>query len=197
MPLKVQSWRSFSQQTPCEATGIPPVQAFPPPFPCAAELNTGTLEIDNEGGESTSSTSKVAPGSNTGSQKDVRFHRGDHVYQWCSVMGIPRVFSHHGIVIDVEDLGEGCEENQYQQLTIVDFSNLLLRNGSLNSQEPNLRNEADDDETEEDVSSRRRQQSGSISNGTFFRSGSSFDNKSSVVKKGALRCYKTSSFGER
>lgn len=28
-------------------------------------------------------------------------HRGDHVYQWCSVLGIPMAFSHHGIVMDI------------------------------------------------------------------------------------------------
>jgi hypothetical protein len=44
---------------------------------------------------------------------------GDHVYQWCSLAGIPGVFQHHGIVIGVQPAGEET------YLTIVDFSNVL------------------------------------------------------------------------
>ena len=28
------------------------------------------------------------------------FQIGDHIYQWCSFVGIPSVFQHHGIVMD-------------------------------------------------------------------------------------------------
>ncbi|CAB9527309.1 expressed unknown protein [Seminavis robusta] len=68
-----------------------------------------------------------------------RFERGDHVYQWCSVLGIPRAFQHHGIVIHAEDIPsiEGDAEVE-QLLTIADFSNLLFtdqRGGSRTNHE--------------------------------------------------------------
>eukprot|EP00934_Nitzschia_sp_Nitz4_P005035 Nitzschia sp. Nitz4//scaffold331_size19140//4239//5297//NITZ4_008732-RA/size19140-processed-gene-0.32-mRNA-1//1//CDS//3329548176//5025//frame0 len=56
---------------------------------------------------------------------------GDHVYQWRSFMGIPGVFQHHGIVMDVQrrmcPIGDNvfpdeCDENLV--LTIADFSNV-------------------------------------------------------------------------
>jgi hypothetical protein len=43
---------------------------------------------------------------------------GDHVYQWRSWMGLPGVFQHHGIVMDI--LQDGDET----KLTIADFSNV-------------------------------------------------------------------------
>ena len=76
------------------------------------------------------------------------FHMGDHVYQWCRFLGIPGVFQHHGIVLDVvydehhqnhhqnhhhsaakqENGGTAEPEPQQQQsgewyLVIADFSN--------------------------------------------------------------------------
>ena len=74
------------------------------------------------------------------------FHMGDHVYQWCRFLGIPGVFQHHGIVLDVvydehhqnhhhysaakqENGGTAEPEQQQQQqsgewyLVIADFSN--------------------------------------------------------------------------
>lgn len=61
---------------------------------------------------------------------------GDHVYMWCSVLGIPGVFQHHGIVIHAEDIiitndneEEADDEDHEQLLTIADFSNLLLPSG--------------------------------------------------------------------
>ena len=47
------------------------------------------------------------------------FQPGDHVYQWCSLFGIPAVFAHHGIVLDVAF----HEETQKWSLLIVDFDN--------------------------------------------------------------------------
>lgn len=44
---------------------------------------------------------------------------GDHVYQWCSFAGIPSVYQHHGIVMDV--LFRGGE----WVLQIADFSNWM------------------------------------------------------------------------
>ncbi|KAL3936258.1 MAG: hypothetical protein SGBAC_008384 [Bacillariaceae sp.] len=49
-----------------------------------------------------------------------KFEVGDHVYQWRSWGGIPGVFQHHGIVMDiVNDLRTG-----EFKLTIADFSNV-------------------------------------------------------------------------
>ena len=47
------------------------------------------------------------------------FQPGDHVYQWCSLLGIPAVFAHHGIVLDVLF----NEKTQKWSLLIVDFDN--------------------------------------------------------------------------
>ena len=45
---------------------------------------------------------------------------GDHVYQWRKWMGIPGVFQHHGIVMDIIPPTEGQEK----KLIIADFSNV-------------------------------------------------------------------------
>eukprot|EP00977_Amphora_coffeiformis_P006246 scaffold1341_cov178-Amphora_coffeaeformis.AAC.23 len=47
------------------------------------------------------------------------FQMGDHVYQWCSYWGIPSVFAHHGIVLDVIYQSEHKE----WRLKVADFSN--------------------------------------------------------------------------
>ncbi|CAB9501530.1 expressed unknown protein [Seminavis robusta] len=53
------------------------------------------------------------------------FERGDHVYQWCSIAGVPRVFQHHGIVMHVS-IHPGDKEGEWkEELTIADFSNFL------------------------------------------------------------------------
>eukprot|EP00536_Pseudo-nitzschia_multiseries_P006936 jgi/Psemu1/286786/fgenesh1_pg.154_\ len=44
---------------------------------------------------------------------------GDHVYQWRSLCGVPFMFQHHGIVMDVLRDGDGTPI----RLTIADFSN--------------------------------------------------------------------------
>jgi hypothetical protein len=59
---------------------------------------------------------------------------GDHVYQWRSWMGIPGIFQHHGIVMDILE-GDGDSSSssnsnssadgpQRRKLTIADFSNV-------------------------------------------------------------------------
>ena len=55
---------------------------------------------------------------------------GDHVYQWRSWMGIPGVFQHHGIVMDIQQ--EKSENQQAEggsllKLIIADFSNVEQR----------------------------------------------------------------------
>lgn len=46
------------------------------------------------------------------------FEMGDHVYQWCSVWGIPAVFAHHGIVLNVFF----HQESNEWRLRVADFS---------------------------------------------------------------------------
>ena len=66
-------------------------------------------------------------------KEQVQLQPGDHVYQWCSLLGIPGVFQHHGIVMEVEDTTvvetDGTERVE-QVLTIADFSNLLFGESS-------------------------------------------------------------------
>ena len=51
---------------------------------------------------------------------------GDHVYQWRDLMGVPYVFQHHGIVMDIiKD-----EEGKPIKLTIADFSNVEIKGPS-------------------------------------------------------------------
>lgn len=45
---------------------------------------------------------------------------GDHVYQWRSLLGVPYMFQHHGIVLDIIY----DEEGKPSRLTIADFSNV-------------------------------------------------------------------------
>jgi hypothetical protein len=47
------------------------------------------------------------------------FCMGDHVYQWCSFVGLPAVYQHHGVVMDVL-----FEEGEWV-LQIADFSNWM------------------------------------------------------------------------
>lgn len=51
---------------------------------------------------------------------DLPLELGDHVYQWRSFAGLPGVFQHHGIVMDI-----GRDEDGEMELSIADFSCLL------------------------------------------------------------------------
>jgi len=55
------------------------------------------------------------------SNTDKGFIIGDHVYRWCSLIGIPGVFQHHGIVIDVDG----------SNITIADFSGMITVSSSI------------------------------------------------------------------
>lgn len=67
-----------------------------------------------------------------------RFQRGDHVYRWCSVAGIPRVYQHHGIVMHVEIFPGPDEGEVTQRLTIADFSNFLPESSATPEQQPTI-----------------------------------------------------------
>jgi len=54
---------------------------------------------------------------------------GDHVYQWRSLLGVPYMFQHHGIIMDViKD-----EEGKPVRLTIADFSNVETKGAKKNA----------------------------------------------------------------
>jgi len=98
--------------------------------------------------ETTTGTAAAASSEGTGDDTDgddsepggPPFEMGDHVYQWCSFAGIPAVYQHHGIVMDVwkeeEEEEEGAGESDTKErgvggggewvLKIVDFS--ILQN---------------------------------------------------------------------
>lgn len=75
----------------------------------------------------------------SGTEACCDFQIGDHVYQWCSFVGIPAVYQHHGIVMDVyfryrnqglaDDNNRGCTgaggvgRGGEWILKIADFSN--------------------------------------------------------------------------
>lgn len=54
---------------------------------------------------------------------------GDHVFQWRSLCGIPYVFQHHGIVMDVIN---DSETGEPIRITIADFSNVETKQKSRN-----------------------------------------------------------------
>ena len=56
------------------------------------------------------------------------FEIGDHVYQWCRIVGIVPVFQHHGIVMGV--CWDDCEEQWLLQIS--DFSNIGLNDNDNN-----------------------------------------------------------------
>jgi len=81
---------------------------------------------------------------------------GDHVYQWRSLCGVPYMFQHHGIIMDViKD-----EEGEPVKLIIADFSNVETKGekkrsfissaGDENSTE--IPQESTEEETKEDLS---------------------------------------------
>ena len=53
---------------------------------------------------------------------------GDHVFKWCSYLGIPFAYQHHAIVLEVFHVEEGK-----QRLRVADFSNWQPKNGSKGS----------------------------------------------------------------
>ena len=185
-----------SLQTPGEQ--CPPKAAFPPQMETPQNAETASCCPTTEEDESKNITQENEKEVAVVDTKEKRFEAGDHVYQWCSVLGIPGVFQHHGIVIHVEDLaGEGDDD---QLLTIADFSNLLLKD---NREQENTDDTMDEmDESLPDTASElstpqapQQQQTGSLTGTTFLRSGSSsVDSKSSKINQyGGLRVYKTTS----
>ena len=69
------------------------------------------------------------------------FEKGDHVYQWCSLLGIPGVFAHHGIVLDV--FYEESRSRWY--LSIADFDNWQKKLKNRQEAEDNDEDEEDND----------------------------------------------------
>lgn len=57
---------------------------------------------------------------------------GDHVYQWCSLAGIPRVFQHHAVVLGVEFRRDNTENDKDGEwiAKIADFSNEITGSSS-------------------------------------------------------------------
>mmetsp|Transcript_14358 Transcript_14358/g.36075 ORF Transcript_14358/g.36075 Transcript_14358/m.36075 type:complete len:391 (+) Transcript_14358:204-1376(+) len=123
---------------------------------------------------------------------------GDHVYQWRSLIGIPYMFQHHGIVMDViKD-----EEGKPIRLTIADFSNVETKGDetkrinftsgnetSTNSQKESLPNPEDDkDESEilEAEPSRTSQKRGSS---LLFSSRELTSRQVTLEQEGLVRTY--------
>jgi len=67
--------------------------------------------------EATTISSTTRQGTDESSSQRPDFTMGDHVYMWCSFAGIPNVYQHHGIVLDVY-----YSERRWV-LKIADFSN--------------------------------------------------------------------------
>jgi hypothetical protein len=96
-------------------------------------------ESHSVGFVTTPTASKVPSSSDSDTAKETRampvrskFQRGDHVYQWCSVAGVPRAYQHHGIVMHARVLDGSNQGQPNEELTIADFSNFLPDMATLN-----------------------------------------------------------------
>ena len=65
---------------------------------------------------------------------DISFNIGDHVYHWCSFLGVPYAYQHHGIVVEVS--------TDKDRIKIVNFGFSLIAKE---------KKEKDDDETNEEI----------------------------------------------
>jgi hypothetical protein len=99
---------------------------------------------DSVGSVTTATTGKAlsqsdADAAETQRNKPVKskFQRGDHVYRWCSVAGVPCVYQHHGIVMHVRVIPGPNHDQPNEELTIADFSNFLPSQQA--AEEPNKR----------------------------------------------------------
>jgi hypothetical protein len=89
----------------------------------------------------TPSENNVNHNNHTGNKTEMKcdYQIGDHIYQWCSFVGIPAVFQHHGIVLDCywkefdsshtlnesnSNDNDSSNENGEWILQIADFSNV-------------------------------------------------------------------------
>ena len=79
----------------------------------ATEHNEGG-NCDNDG---TYNNNDDDSDKNKDNNTETKFEVGDHIYSWCSFLGIPHVYTHHGIVIDRDD--------SIGTVTILDFSYLI------------------------------------------------------------------------
>ena len=156
----------------------------------------------------------------TSDQQQELFQVGDHVYQWCSLLGIPGVFQHHGIVIHVEnttnmmeDYGDGVDDGDVEQcLTIADFSNLLPESGRNNNRNSVNRSDEEDEiefqttpridqeqqQLQPTTSQSTSRTTGSLTQnnlaGSFLQSGSNSvagTTTSDMFEQGCLRVYTT------
>jgi hypothetical protein len=77
----------------------------------ATERSTDADNVENNEGNPESESEK------SNEDPDTTFNAGDHIYSWCSLWGISKAYTHHGIVID-RDASAGT-------VTILDFSCLV------------------------------------------------------------------------
>jgi hypothetical protein len=83
----------------------------------ATDHDKATSSVTTSTTTTTTTTTAV-----TTTQQESELQIGDHVYQWRHLLGIPGVFQHHGIVMDV--LYDDHHQGKVIQLTIADFSNV-------------------------------------------------------------------------
>ena len=117
-PLHPEATSNTAESQPVEATEMPNTQPAHAAPPHSDALETAPLSNNNT---SLDGGLELEPVHLQYNVERPDFEMGDHVYQWCSFMGIPAVFSHHGIVLDVFYQTEHKE----WRLRVADFSNGL------------------------------------------------------------------------
>ena len=127
-----------------------------------------------------STTSAPAP---AGTKLSDKFVPGDHVYKWCSFIGIPGMYQHHGIVLEVRDSTD--EEGDIGSLVVADFSALIRPKSAsdLNDDDEND-NDAADDGNDANNTPRPRQKTLFLSSRSSSTESSSLGDKHS---RGSIR----------
>jgi hypothetical protein len=92
------------------------------PIPETTATTTTTTNNNNVNENAAEETFPVTHTENKNYDDEIQI--GDHVYQWRHLLGIPCVFQHHGIVMDVIRDHQG----KTIKLTIADFSNVETNN---------------------------------------------------------------------
>jgi hypothetical protein len=105
--------------------GLTEVPVTPEEVPSSADASMpmsmpATSTLDDE----TDHCLEVVPDDDDESSSSNELQIGDHVYQWRRWMGIPGVFQHHGIVMDIHFLQGDNGKDEERKLTIADFSNV-------------------------------------------------------------------------
>lgn len=112
---------------------------------------------------------------------------GDHVYQWRKLLGIPWVFQHHGIVMDVIR-----DEDGRTRLVIADFSNVEHPNKSKRKRHSDSMAQGRQQQQQKEQQEEEKEKKSNNQDDHDIpkqSTGSSSSRRLSLVQEGVLRAY--------